>query len=61
MTLQISDPLALLPYQTGLVAPPLVEGAAQGQSLLDSPQRAIVLGEPLPALALLKGGFRMMV
>jgi hypothetical protein len=48
MTLQISDPLALLPYQTGLVAPPLVEGAAQGQSLLDSPQRAIVLGEPVP-------------
>jgi len=48
MTLQISNPLSLLPYQTGLVAPPLVESGAQGQSLLDSPQRAILLGEPVP-------------
>jgi hypothetical protein len=48
MNLQISDPLALLPYQTGLVAPPLEEGAAQGQSALDTIQRAIVLGEPVP-------------
>jgi hypothetical protein len=48
MTLQISDPLALLPYQTGLVAPPLQQGAAQGQSNLDSTQQAIVLGEPVP-------------
>jgi hypothetical protein len=48
MTLQISDPLALLPYQTGLIAPPLEEGAAEGQSTLDTIQRAIVLGEPVP-------------
>jgi hypothetical protein len=48
MTLQISDPLALLPYQTGLIAPPLEEGAAKGQSALDTIQRAIVLGEPVP-------------
>lgn len=48
MSLQISDPLALLPYQTGLLAPPLEEGAARGQGSLDSQQRAIVLGEPVP-------------
>jgi hypothetical protein len=48
MSIQISDPLSLLPYQSGLVAPPLTEGAAQGQSDLDAQQRAIVLGEPVP-------------
>lgn len=48
MSLQISDPLALLPYQTGVLAPPLQEGAAQGQVSLDSQQRTIVLGEPVP-------------
>jgi hypothetical protein len=48
MTLQISDPLVLLPYQTGLVAPPLEENPAEGQNSLDSQQRAIVLGETVP-------------
>lgn len=48
MTIQISDPLSLLPYQSGLVAPPLQEGVAQGQSTLDSKQRAIVLGDLVP-------------
>lgn len=48
MSIQISDPLYLLAYQTGLLAPPLTEGAARGQSQLDSQQRAIVLGEPVP-------------
>ena len=48
MSLKISDPLSLLPYQSGLVAPPLVEGAAQGQGSLDSQQITITLGEPVP-------------
>lgn len=48
MSFQVSDPLELLPYQTGLVAPPLEDGAAQGQNLLTATQRAIVLGEPVP-------------
>jgi hypothetical protein len=48
MSLKISDPLSLLPYQSGLVAPPLVEGAAQGQGSLDSQQVTITLGEPVP-------------
>ena len=48
MSIQISDPLSLLPYQSGLVAPPLQEGLAQGQSNLDSRQRAIVLGDLVP-------------
>lgn len=48
MSFQVSDPLELLPYQTGLVAPPLEDGAAQGQNLLTTTQRSIVLGEPVP-------------
>jgi hypothetical protein len=48
MTIRISDPLSLLPYQTGLIAPPLEQAAAVGQSQLDTDQRAVVLGEPVP-------------
>jgi hypothetical protein len=48
MTIRISDPLELLPYQTGLIAPPLEQAAAVGQSQLDVDQRAVVLGEPVP-------------
>jgi hypothetical protein len=48
MSIQISDPLQLLPYQIGLLAPPLEDGAAQGQNLLTTAQRSIVLGEPVP-------------
>lgn len=44
----ISDPLQLLPYQTGLIEPPLVEGPAKGSTQLDAQQRAIELGEPVP-------------
>ena len=44
----ISDPLQLLPYQTGLIEPPLVEGPAKGGTRLDAQQRAIELGEPVP-------------
>lgn len=48
MNIQFSDPLALLPYQSGLIATPLEETAAKGQSSLDSQQTAILLGEPVP-------------
>jgi hypothetical protein len=48
MTIRISDPLSLLPYQTGLIAPPLEQTAAVGQSQLDTDQRAVLLGEPVP-------------
>ena len=44
----ISDPLELLPYQTGLIAPPLKQAGAVGQSSLDSNQRAAAIGEPVP-------------
>lgn len=50
MKLRISDPLQLLPYQTGLLKPPLDKKAAEGDSAsnLDSQQRAIQIGEPVP-------------
>lgn len=48
MSITIRDPLSLLPYQTGLVAPPLQQVAAVGQSQLDADQRDVVLGEPVP-------------
>jgi len=48
MSFRISDPLALLPYQTGLLTPPLVNAAAEGNTSLDSQQQTVVLGEPVP-------------
>ena len=48
MSIQIRDPLALLPYQSGLVTTVAEEGAAKGQSPLDSRQKAAVIGEPIP-------------
>ena len=48
MSIQISDPLSLLPYQTGAIESPLKEQAAKGQSELDSKQKYIVIGEPIP-------------
>ena len=48
MSIQIRDPLALLPYQSGLVTTVTEEGAAKGQSPLDSRQKAAVIGEPIP-------------
>ena len=44
----ILDPLRLLPSQSGLVDPPLREGAANGASNLDTQQEAITIGEPVP-------------
>jgi len=48
MNIKFNDPLSLLPYQTGLLATPLTEAAARGQTSLDSKQKAVVLGEPIP-------------
>ena len=48
MSSNITDPIALLPYQTGLIVTPLQEAAAVGQSPLDTRQRSIVVGEPVP-------------
>jgi len=50
MKIRVSDPLALLPYQTGVLRPPLEKKAAEGNaaSALDTNQTAIQLGEPVP-------------
>lgn len=48
MSSNITDPIALLPYQTGLIVTPLQEAAAVGQTPLDTRQRSIVVGEPVP-------------
>jgi len=42
------QPLVLLPYQSGLIQPPLTEEAAQGNSSLDVTQRAVLIGAPIP-------------
>lgn len=46
--LKINNPLRLMPYQTGLIVTPQLEGAAQGQQDLDSKQSAIKLGDTVP-------------
>ena len=43
-----SDPLAILAMEAGLVRAPLADAAAEGNTQLDAPQRAAVLGEPVP-------------
>ena len=43
-----SDPLALVAIQSGQVNAPSTKAAAAGNSNLDTPQRSIVLGEPVP-------------
>jgi hypothetical protein len=43
-----SDPLALVAIQAGQVIPPATEAAAAGTSQLDTPQRSLTLGEPVP-------------
>lgn len=50
MKIRVSDPLALLPYQTGILRPPLEKKKAEGNaaSALDTNQRALELGEPVP-------------
>ncbi len=48
MSLNISDPLSLLAYQSGLADPPLLEAAAQAADDLTSQQRAYKIGDPVP-------------
>lgn len=43
-----SDPLAILAMEAGIIRAPLAEGAAQGDTQLDSKQRAAAIGEPVP-------------
>ena len=48
MSLNISDPLSLLPYQSGLADPVLIEGAAQAADDLTAQQQAYKIGDPVP-------------
>ena len=48
MSLNISDPLALLAYQSGLSDPVLNEAAAEAADDLTSPQVAYKIGDPVP-------------
>jgi hypothetical protein len=48
MTISISDPLTLFPYQAGLTDPPLVEAAAKAANDLATSQRAYKIGDPVP-------------
>jgi len=50
MNIQVSDPLSLLPYQSGLTGDELKEEAAKGNTSLDERQRAIQIGEPVPII-----------
>jgi len=50
MNIQVSDPLSLLPYQSGLTGDELKEEAAKGNTSLDTRQRAISIGEPVPII-----------
>ena len=48
MTIEVRDPLALLPYQSGMVVTPLEEGAASASTRLDTEQRAVQIGDVVP-------------
>jgi len=48
MSLNISDPLSLLPYQSGLADPVLIEAAAQAADDLTAQQQAYRIGDPVP-------------
>lgn len=48
MSILISDPLALIALEAGQVGTPLKEAGASGNNQLDSPQRAAVVGDPVP-------------
>ena len=54
MSIEIRDPLALLPHQAGLVVAPLQEQAAEGQVDLAVRQKAVVIGEPVPIIFCLR-------
>jgi hypothetical protein len=48
MTLSITDPLAMVAIEAGLVQAPLRDEAADGDQDLSGTQRSAVLGEPIP-------------
>lgn len=48
MSINISDPLSLLPYQSGLADPVLIEAAANAANDLTAPQQAYKIGDPVP-------------
>jgi hypothetical protein len=48
MTIEVRDPLALLPYQSGMVVTPLEEGAASASTRLDTEQLAVRIGDVVP-------------
>ena len=48
MTIQVSDPLQLLPYQSGAVTSPGKESAADASVDLKKPQQAAKIGEAVP-------------
>lgn len=50
MTLLASDPLALLSIKAGKIKTPSKEKAAVGASKLDTPQRVLEIGEPIPVV-----------
>jgi hypothetical protein len=48
MTIQITDPLSLVPSPDLLLGPPLTESAARGNINLDTQQRAAAIGDVIP-------------
>jgi len=48
MSIEIADSLVLMAIEAGQVNAPAAEAAAEGSNQLDSPQRAAVIGEPVP-------------
>jgi len=48
MSIQVSDPLQLLPYQSGAVTSPGKESAANASSNLIGVQQIVKIGEPVP-------------
>ena len=50
MSIVGADPLELLLYQQGQIGAPLTAGAAAGADDLDSAQRSITIGEPVPVV-----------
>lgn len=50
MTLSITDPMALVAIESGLVKAPLADEAAVGDQALDTPQKGASIGTPIPVV-----------
>ena len=50
MSIHVSDPLQLLPYQSGGISQPMAEGEANAAEDLTGPQRAAKIGESVPII-----------